>query len=131
MMTRLLCLSVLAVGLFTLATPQSNAHAQSLTIGRGGVQYNGYGRGYYGGYGQGYRAYAPRYGYGPRTYTHTYSGYGNGPYGYGSQSSYHFRPNSGYSYGDGNYLNGYGSPAYYAQPYAPAYRPYGFGVYIQ
>ena len=128
-MKRLLFLSVLAVGLFNTATPQSDAHAQSISIGRGGVQYNGYGRGYYGGYGQGYRGYGNGYEYGPRT--QSYSGYGNGPYGYGSGSAYQFRSNNGYSYGDGNYYYGYGHPGYYPQPYTPVYRPYGFGIYVQ
>jgi hypothetical protein len=126
-MTRLFCLSALAVGLFIAATPRSNADAQSLTIGRGGVQYNSYGRGYYGGYGRGYRRYGPEYA--PRT--RTYSGYGNGPYGYGSERDYQTPSQGGYRYRDGTYYNGRGPSGYYVQPYAPVYRPYGFGVYIQ
>ena len=121
-MKRQLFFLMLTMGLF--ATAQSTAQAQSPVIGRGGVQYNGYGRGYYGGYGQGYGG-----GYGPRI--QTYSGYGNGPYGYGSGDAYQYPVNDGYSYSNGTYYNGYGNPGYYVQPYAPAYRPYGFGVYIQ
>lgn len=128
-MTRLLCLSALAIGLFTAMTSQNEAQAQTLSIGRGGVQYNGYGRGYYGGYGQGYREYGPGFNYGPRTHAH--SAYGNGPYGYGSQRVYQYHSNGGYSYGNGAYYDGYGNSGYYQQPYAPTYRPYGFGVYIQ
>ena len=129
-MTRLLCLSALAIGLFTAMASQNEAQAQTLSIGRGGVQYNGYGRGYYGGYGQGYREYGPGFNYGPRT--HAYSAYGNGPYGYGSQRVYQYHSNGGYSYGNGAYYDGYGNSGYYQQPYyAPTYRPYGFGVYIQ
>ena len=131
-MTRLLCISALAIGLFTSTFLPRNADAQSLIIGRGGVQYNGYGRGYYGGYGAGYRGYGQGYNrfyYGPRT--QAYSAYGNGPYGYGTNGVYQVPYNNGYGYGNGNYTNGYGTSGYYTQPYAPAYRPYGFGVYIQ
>ncbi len=129
-MTRLLRLSILAIGLLAAATPQNDAHAQTISIGRGGVQYNGYGQGYYGGYGRGYRGYNQGYGgwYSPRI--QSYSGYGNGPYGYGTGDMYQ-PPNSGYIYGNGNYYDGYGNSGYYAQPYTPIYRPYGFGVYIQ
>ena len=96
-MKRLLCLSALAVGLFA-ATPQTEALGQLLSIGLGGVQYDGYGQGYYG---QGfYGGYGPRYReYGPAV--RTYSGYGYGPYGSGS--------GSGYAYNGG-------------------YRPFGWGV---
>ena len=75
-MTRNLFLTALAVGLICAATPSGSAHAQTLSIGRGGVQYNGYGRGYYGGYGPGY------YGPGPGSYGPGPGYYGRG-YGYG------------------------------------------------
>src|SRR5947207_1345683 len=72
MMMRQLCLAVLALGLCSVVTPQSQALAQLLSIGPGGVQYNGLGVGYYG----------PQYGpVAPRV--RTYSAYGNGLYGYG------------------------------------------------
>lgn len=104
-MTRNLFLTALAVGLISAATPSGSANAQTLSIGRGGVQYNGYGRGYYGGYGRGYVR--------PRVY----SGYGNGPYGYGGS----------YGYGNGRYNNGYGNPGYYVQPNRNFYRPFNGG----
>ncbi len=111
-MTRNFFLTALAVGLLVTAMPLGRAEAQVISIGRGGVQYNGYGRGYYGGYGSGYRN-------GPRVY----SGYGNGPYGYGG----------GYGYGNGNYGNGYGNgygnSGIYVQPGRNFYRPFGGPVY--
>lgn len=105
-MTRNFFLTALAVGLLVAATPRGSADAQviSIGVGRGGVRYNGYGRGYYGGYGHGYVA-------GPRIY----SGYGNGPYGYG--------------YGNGSYYNGYGNSGFYVQPNRGFYRPFGGRVY--
>ena len=125
-MKRRLFFLMLALGLFATATPQNTAQAQTLVIGQGGVQYDGYGRGYYGGYGHGHR-----HGgwHGPRV--RTYSGYGNGPYGYGAGNVYQYPVDNGYRHGNGTYHNGYGHRGYYVQPYAPAYRPYGFGVYIQ
>lgn len=131
-MKRRLFFLMLALGLFATATPQNTAQAQSPVISRGGVQYDGYGRGYYGGYGHGHS-----HGGWQGTRVRTYSGYGYGPYGYGSDNAYQYPVNSGYgygsgySYGNGNYYNGYGNSGYYVQPYAPVYRPYGFGVYIQ
>jgi hypothetical protein len=118
-MRRLICLSALTVGLFAV----SIAQAQTLSIGRGGIQYNGYGQGYYGGYGQGYGGWhgAPR----PRAY----SAHGNGPYGYGSGNSYQFRNNGGYSRGNGPYYNGYGNSGYHVQPVVRVYPSYGYGVY--
>ena len=56
-MKRILCLSALALALFGATPPE--AHAQFLSIGLGGVEYNGYGQGYYGGYGPQYRTYGP------------------------------------------------------------------------
>lgn len=109
-MTRTFFFTALAVVTLVAAIPSHSVQAQVLSIGRGGVQYNGYGRGYYGGYGQGYGA-------GPRVY----SGYGNGPYGYGG--------GYGYGYGNGTYNNGYGSPGIYVQPNRNFYRPFGGQVY--
>lgn len=102
-MRRQLFLMALAVGLMASMMPASNAVAQRVTIGRGGVHYNGYGRGYYGGYGNRGRV---------------YSGYGYGPYGYGGR---------GYGYGNGAYYNGYGNSGVYVQPVQPFYRPFGGG----
>ena len=120
--TRLTCLSVLAAGLLAFASLQTAAHAQVLSIGLGGIQYNGYGPGYYNGYG--YSGYGPQYRpFAPRAAA--YSGYGNGAYAYGSAYPYYgYRPygwrlrpwglgalgysnpyytNTGGSYGDYNY----------------------------
>jgi len=47
-MRRRLLLTVLAIALCGAANLPQPAQAQTLSIGRGGVQYNGYGRGYYG-----------------------------------------------------------------------------------
>lgn len=99
-MIRRLLLAALAVGLFAVVNPSRSADAQVISFGRGGVHYNGYGRGYYGGYGNGGRV---------------YSGYGNGPYGYGN------------GYRQGYYNNGYNSGVY-VQPRA-FYRPFGGGYY--
>ena len=101
-MKRLLCLTVLAVGLYVAAVPQTAAQAQ-LVIGRGGVQYYGRGQGYYGGYG----GYGGGYGYGVRQYQGYgnggyYNGYNNGGY-YGRPYVHVYRP-----YGYGGY-NGYGN----------------------
>lgn len=128
-MTRKLCSLLIALSLFAAANSPSDSQAQTLSIGRGGVQYTGYGRGYYGSYGGGYRG-NPNYSnyYAPQT--QVYSTYGYGPYGYGSRNRYHGAYNS-HGYGDGNYLNGYGHSGYYSQPYVNGYRPYGYGVYIQ
>lgn len=69
-MIRQLCFAVLGIGLLSvLGTP---ADAQLLSIGPGGVQYNGLGVGFYG----------PQYGLGIAR-SGTYSAYGNGLYGYG------------------------------------------------
>lgn len=128
-MKHLLYLSALAIGLLTAAAPQHAAQAQTITIGRGGVQYNGYGQGYYGGYGRGYRSYGQGYGgwYSPQA--QYYSSYGNGPYGYGSGNMYQYPSNGGYSYGNGTYYDGYGNSGYSGQTYGPVYSPFGVGVY--
>lgn len=120
-MRRLLYISAFALGLFVAAAP-NQAGAQSVSIGRGGVHYNPYGRGNYGGgYGHGYGGgYGHGYGGGYAPRVRVYSGYGYGPYGYGS--------NGGYGYGNGAYYNGYGNSGYYVQPQRPVYRPYGFGI---
>lgn len=116
-MTRL-WISVLALGLFVAAVPQTPLDAQIPVMGRqiGRGYYNGYGRGYYGGYGRGYyRGYAPAYNvYGP--------GYG---LGYGSGYS---AGNNGYStFGVGPY--GYGNMGFSGQPYQSAFTPSGYGAY--
>ena len=129
----------LALAGFLLLTTTliQTVQAQSLYIGPGGVQYNGFGQGYYGGYGQGYGGYGQAYssGYGQtyqsygRVYApraDSYTVYGNGPYGYGSGSQYQF-PANGY-YGNSNY-SGYSSPGFYRQGYSSAYSPYGFSYY--
>lgn len=130
-MRRLILLSVITIALCGATALPQQAQAQTLSIGRGGVQYNGYGQGYYGGYGRGYRGHDHGHHdwHGPRT--QSYSAYGNGPYGYGMRNNYQFQSNGGYGYGNGNYYNGYGNSGYYNQYYAPSYSPYGFGVYIQ
>jgi hypothetical protein len=116
--------SLLAVGLCAAAISENSAQAQTLIIGRNGVQYNGYGQGYYGGYGQGYNGdmYVPGANY-------RYSNYGNGPYGYDSRNSRMYPAYGGYNYGNTAYYNGYGYSGGYQQDYAPIYTPFGFGVY--
>jgi hypothetical protein len=132
-MKRILCLSALAFGLLGAMTPQRNAQAQSLIIGRGGVQYNGYGQGYYGGYGQGYRGYGQNDAdwYSPRM--PAYSGYGNGPYGYAPERVRQYPSRGDYDYRYGTYNDGYVRSGRYERHYAPVpvYRPYGFGIYIR
>src|SRR4051812_6184984 len=110
-MTHIFCLSALAMGFLCAAIPIREAQAQTLIIGRGGVHYSGYGQGYYGGYGRGYNGYSPRNG--------GYSGYGNGRYGAAVARPYPV--NRGYGYPAGAYYNGYVTPGYYPQPYAPVY----------
>ena len=129
-MKRLLLLSVLAIAFCGATACPQQAQAQTLSIGRGGVHYNGYGQGYYGGYGGGYQGYdrGHQRWHSPRT--QSYSTYGNGPYGYGMRNNYQYQSNGGYGYGNGNYYNGYGNSGYYNQYYTPSYSPYGFGVYI-
>lgn len=129
-MKRLHLLSVLAIALCGATVLPQQAQAQTLSIGRGGVQYNGYGQGHYGGYGRGHRDYDQGYHRWHSPRTQTYSGYGNGPYGYGMRNNYQFQSNGGYGYGNGNYYNGYGNSGYYSQYYTPSYSPYGFGIYI-
>jgi hypothetical protein len=107
-MTRRLCPTVLALGLFAALAPQGTADAQVPVLGK----LVGPG-GYYDGYGYGYGAYR---GYGPG---YNYSGFGNGPYGYGSGSTYHFPSDGGYGYGSGTYGYGYGSARQYRTPYSP------------
>ncbi len=124
-MTRRLGLAVLAFSLFATVALQSDVQAQSITIGRGGVRYDAYGRGYYGGYGRGYNGYFPG--------NQHYSGYGYGPYGSSSGGAVIVRPRAGAQYENGAYYNGYGSSGYYGQTYtpvyAPVYSPYGYGTY--
>lgn len=124
-MTRKLGWAVLALSLFATVALPSDVQAQSISIGRGGIRYNSYGRGYYGGYGRGYNGYFPG--------NARYSGYGYGPYGSGSGSAIIVRPGVGVGYQNGAYYNGYGSSSYYGQTYtpgyAPVYSPYGYGVY--
>jgi hypothetical protein len=125
MMKRRICIAALALGLLATVLPQRAVEAQTLTIGRGGVSYNGYGHGYYGGYGRGYNGYTTHYGNGYNNggaYRggYGYSGYGNGPYGYGSGRTYVNPAYGGY---------GYGNSGYYRQGFGPVYRPIGYGVY--
>jgi len=117
-MSRILSITACLVALCAATMSPAIVQAQSLTIGRGGVQYNSYGRGYYGGYGNGYRG--DNYGRGHRA--RVYSSYGNGPYGYGSSSR--FPSNRG----NRAYYNGYGNYNY-GQTYAPVYNPYGVQIY--
>ena len=121
MAMRLGLMAILGFVLLTTTLAKS-AKAQTLMIGPGGVQYNGYGQGYYGGYGQGYRSYGRVY----RPRVDSYTVYGNGAYGYGSGTQYQF-PANGY-YGNGNY-NGYTAPGFYQQSYPRAYSPYGYSYY--
>jgi hypothetical protein len=108
--------SMLALGLFATVTLSSEAQAQTLVIGRGGVRYNAYGQGYYGGYGHQNNGYFPN----------TYTGYGNGPYGYGSARQ--FRSFRGTNIQNGAYYNGYSTSGYHVRPQARVYSPYGYGV---
>jgi len=118
-MTRQSYLFTFVLALFAEATLLGHAQAQTLTVGRGGVQYHEYGGGHYGGYGQGYNGYAPG--------NRGFSTYGNGPYGYGTRNGNQFPNNRGY--GNGAHYNGYGNSGSYRQSYGPVYRPYGFGIY--
>ena len=125
-MKQLLCIVALAAGFCTAPTLQNTVQAQTLRLGLGGIQYDGYGQGYYGGYGRGYNGYN---GYYSRN-QYQYSNYGNGPYGYGSGSSRMFPSNYGHNSSNTAYYNGYtGYSGYYAPSYVPVYNPYGFGVY--
>ena len=108
-MIRRLCLSVIALSLFALAVPQGSADAQSLIVGRRGIHYSGYGRGYYGGYRPGY-----------------YNAYGNGPYGYGAGNGYQYPASPAYGYGP--YYNGYGNAGYYNTPYVRPLNQPGYGI---
>lgn len=124
-MRRLLCITAFACGLFAATISQSTAEAQTLTIGRGGVRYNGYGRGYYGGYGRGYNNHYRGYYRG----NNGYSGYGHGPYGYGAGPHFQNRFYRPYGYGRTIYYTGNGYPGYYGPTYVPLYSPLGFGGY--
>ncbi len=114
LMTRRLFVTALAIGLCALVAPPTPAVAQILSVGPGGVQYNGFGTGYYGGYGPQVRVIGPR--------GRVYSGYGNGTYGYGPGSAYQI--NGGYRpFGWGRGPWGLGTLAYnsgylgYSNPY--------------
>lgn len=110
-MKRRLCLSALALGLFAVVT--APAQAQILSIGPGGVQYNGFGVGYYGQQ------------YGPITRVRTYPVYGNGMYGYQAAN--------GYQWGDGYRPFGWrGGTLAYGSGYLGYANPYynnSFGSY--
>lgn len=133
-MKQLLWKMVCTCGLLAAAIPQNSVEAQTLTIGRGGVHYNGYGQGYYGGRGRGYNSYYSGNNHGHSSYfprSYNYSGYGNGTYGYGYNSSRTFPSYNGYNYGNTTYYNGYAYPSYsgyYGQYYGPTYGPFGYSI---
>jgi hypothetical protein len=122
-MKRLLCISVLATGLFVAALSESPVEAQNLSVGRNTSRYNPYGQGYYGGYGRGYNGYYPSIGY---------TAYGNGPYAYGAWNAidlpynYDVMNNNGYGYG--NPYSGYGYGYSNDAPYSGYYYGNGYGV---
>lgn len=127
-MRRVLYIAALAIASFVTPGTSGTVSAQSLTIGRGGVQYNAYGRGYYGGYGRGYQnnnGYYRTY----RPYGQSYYGYGDDAYGYGPGNSYQSPYSNGNLYGSQSYYNGYGHSGYSNQYYTPSYSPYGVGFY--
>ena len=121
-MRQRLYLAAIAFGLIIAVGPANNANGYGpgvrVSIGPRGYNNgynNGYGQGSYGGYGQGYNTNGPGFsgGYGNGNGSYGYSGYGNGSYGYG---------NAGY-------YDPYGNYGYYGPAYAPAFSPFGFGIY--
>lgn len=123
-MTQRLCQFLLVPCLLGAAALESTAHAQSISIGYGGVPYNPYGQGGYGGYGRGNGGNNGAYS------KEGYRGYFPGSYGkagYGSGNAILMPTREGYGYGHpaGRYYNGYSTSGYFGQ----SYSPYGYGPY--
>ena len=110
-MRRVLYIAALTIASFVTPDTSGTISAQSLAIGRGGVQYKSYGRGYCGGYGRGYQN-NNRYYRTYRPYSQPYYGYGEGDYGYGSGNSHQSPYSNGNVYGNQSYYNEYGNSVY-------------------